>query len=98
MTELGLTYSLLTEHTSFVAVQEEVRSFAGQATPVKHLLPLPQGVGNSAVGGQAPAGKHSVVVGNVIPAGGGSTSVPEPSSVFLILIAALLGLLHRHRQ
>ena len=48
---LGLTYNLLTAHTSFVAVHEEIRNPSGAARDVKQPLPLPQHVSNLAVGG-----------------------------------------------
>lgn len=51
VTELGLTYNLLTAYTSFVAVDTEVRNKDGQLTTVKQPLPLPQGVSDYAVGG-----------------------------------------------
>ena len=51
VTDLGLTYSLLTAYTSFVAVDTEVRNQNGQATTVNQPLPLPQGVSDYAVGG-----------------------------------------------
>lgn len=50
VTTLGLTYSLLTQHTSFIAVLEEVRNAAGKANSVDQPLPLPEGVSNLAVG------------------------------------------------
>lgn len=50
VTNLGLTYNLLTAYTSFVAVDTVVRNAAGSLQPVKQPLPLPQGVENSAVG------------------------------------------------
>ncbi|MEM7700230.1 MAG: VWA domain-containing protein, partial [Verrucomicrobiota bacterium] len=52
ITTLGLTYNLLTEHTSFVAVDSIVRTDPGGAIDsVKQPLPLPAGVPASAVGG-----------------------------------------------
>ncbi len=51
VTELGLTYSLLTPYTSFIAVLEEVRNHEGAADDVDQPLPLPSGVSNFAVGG-----------------------------------------------
>jgi Ca-activated chloride channel homolog len=51
VTELGLTYSLLTAYTSFVAIDTEVRNHDGTPTTVKQPLPLPQGVSDYAVGG-----------------------------------------------
>jgi Ca-activated chloride channel family protein len=50
VTSLGLTYSLLTEYTSFIAVLEEVRNPDGNATDVDQPLPLPDGVSDFAVG------------------------------------------------
>jgi Ca-activated chloride channel family protein len=52
--ELGLQYSLLTRHTSFVAVDETVRNTATNATDVKQPLPLPKGVSNLSVGRPMP--------------------------------------------
>lgn len=51
VTDLGLTYNLLTAYTSFVAVDSEVRNVDGKVTTVKQPLPLPQGVSDYAVGG-----------------------------------------------
>ncbi|MCB0344804.1 MAG: VWA domain-containing protein [Bdellovibrionales bacterium] len=51
ITALGLQYNLLTEYTSFVAVDEEVRNPAGKQNTVKQPLPLPKGATNLAVGG-----------------------------------------------
>lgn len=48
---LGLIYNLLTAHTSFVAIDTEVRNIDGEPTTVKQPLPLPQGVSGYAVGG-----------------------------------------------
>jgi Ca-activated chloride channel homolog len=47
--ELGLKYNLLTQFTSFIAVQQVVRT-AGQAVDVDQPLPLPVGVSEAAVG------------------------------------------------
>lgn len=51
ITGLGLTYNLLTNYTSFVAVDSEVRNKNGKTTTVKQPLPLPEGVSDYAVGG-----------------------------------------------
>ena len=53
VTNLGLTYNLLTAYTSFVAIDTEIRLKDGQATTVRQPLPLPQGVSDLAVGGNA---------------------------------------------
>ena len=50
ITELGLRYNLLTQYTSFVAIDSEVRNTEGDSTSVKQPLPLPQGVSDMAVG------------------------------------------------
>ncbi len=55
VTDLGLKYNLLTEYTSFVAIDSEVRLKNGQATTVTQPLPLPQGVSDLAVGGKGMA-------------------------------------------
>jgi Ca-activated chloride channel family protein len=51
---LGLKYSLLTKHTSFVAVDETVRNRSKKAKDVKQPLPLPKGVSNLAIGRPMP--------------------------------------------
>ncbi len=51
ITNLGLKYNLLTGHTSFIAIDSEVRNDGKTITTVKQPLPLPQGVSNYAVGG-----------------------------------------------
>jgi len=50
ITNLGLTYNLLTKHTSFIAVHDVVRNTEGPAKDAKQPLPLPKGVTNLAVG------------------------------------------------
>ena len=50
ITDLGLKYNLLTEYTSFVAIDSEIRNKNGGTTTVKQPLPLPEGVSNLAVG------------------------------------------------
>ncbi|MGA1825971.1 MAG: VIT domain-containing protein [bacterium] len=50
ITDLGLHYNLLTDYTSFVAVDTLVRNETGESTTVKQALPLPQGVSDYAVG------------------------------------------------
>lgn len=52
ITDLGLKYSLLTKHTSFVAVDNIVRNKSDKAIDIKQPLPLPQGVSNYAVAGR----------------------------------------------
>jgi len=50
VTQLGLTYNLLTAYTSFGAIDSEVRVTNGQTITVKQPLPLPEGVSDYAVG------------------------------------------------
>jgi Ca-activated chloride channel family protein len=50
VTELGLTYNLLTQYTSFVAVEELIRNAGGEGRDVDQPLPLPVGVSDLAVG------------------------------------------------
>ena len=53
ITQLGLTYNLLTDYTSFIAVDQQVRNTDGKITRVEQPLPLPQGVSDYAVGEMA---------------------------------------------
>ncbi len=50
ITRLGLSYSLLTAYTSFVAIDSLVRVQDGKPVTVRQPLPLPQGVSGYAVG------------------------------------------------
>lgn len=50
ITGLGLSYSLLTPFTSFVAIDSQVVNRAGKSETVRQALPLPEGVSNLAVG------------------------------------------------
>ncbi|MEO8614985.1 MAG: VIT and VWA domain-containing protein [Luteolibacter sp.] len=85
ITSLGLSYSLLTPYTSFLAVDETPKVFEGLAKTVKQALPLPQGVSASAI--EASGG--SVIVKN--------GSVPEPTSIGLISFLIVLLALQRRR-
>ena len=49
VTTLGLTYDLLTDYTSFVAVYEEIRNPEKESTDVTQPLPLPEGVSDHAI-------------------------------------------------
>jgi len=60
VTELGLTYNLLTAYTSFVAIDSEARLTDGKAHTVKQPLPLPQGVSDAAVGQASMGGARKV--------------------------------------
>jgi Ca-activated chloride channel homolog len=54
ITTLGLKYGLLTAYTSFIAVDEVVRTSA-TATPVDMPSPMPSGVSDLAVGAEVPS-------------------------------------------
>ena len=51
VTELGLQHSLVTQHTSFVAVDSVARPDGSRRSTVRQPLPLPQGVSQAALGG-----------------------------------------------
>ncbi|MEM6720596.1 MAG: VIT domain-containing protein [Bacteroidota bacterium] len=51
--KLGLQYNLVTQYTSFVAVDTEVVNKDGKRKEVKQPLPMPKNVNNSAVGAEA---------------------------------------------
>ncbi len=55
VTNLGLTYNLLTQYTSFVAIDNQVRNVDGTIETIKQPLPLPEGVSNYAVGRGVPS-------------------------------------------
>jgi Ca-activated chloride channel homolog len=67
---LGLRYHLMTEYTSFVAVDQVHQPMTGQTVTVRQPLPLPRGVSRHALGesaegetiileGRAPAGRET---------------------------------------
>jgi Ca-activated chloride channel family protein len=78
ITALGLKYGLLTNYTSFIAVDEVVRTQQA-AVPVEQPLPLPQGVSALAVGG-SPA----QAIGTMVP------STPEPRIALALGLMLLL--------
>lgn len=75
ITALGLQYGLLTNYTSFIAVDKMVRT-QQPATAVTQPLPLPQGVSALAVG--APQ-----AIATVVP------STPEPPLAYALALMAL---------
>jgi Ca-activated chloride channel family protein len=54
ITRLGIKYNLLTAYTSFVAIDAQPRRQGADAVTVKQPLPLPQGVSDNALPGNAP--------------------------------------------
>ncbi|RYD29929.1 MAG: hypothetical protein EOP86_20820 [Verrucomicrobiaceae bacterium] len=85
ITALGLTHSLLTPYTSFLAIDEVPREVNGLAQAVKQPVPLPKGVSPAAIGNSGPA-----MVQN--------GSVPEPGSIGLIAFLVVLLGLQRQRE
>lgn len=83
ITSLGLSYSLLTPYTSFLAVDETPRPVDGVAQSVRQAAPLPKGVG-------MPANFSRGVTSGA--------SVPEPGSVGLIAVLVVLLALQRKRE
>jgi Ca-activated chloride channel family protein len=55
VTRLGLAYNLLTDYTSFIAVDQVVRNVGGNQASVQQPLPMPEGVSDLAVGGEVPS-------------------------------------------
>lgn len=70
ITRLGLEYGLLTRHTSFVAVLQEIRNAGAAGKDVDQPLPLPQGVSDLAVGdGNAQGDEPGLVLLATLAAG-----------------------------
>lgn len=69
ITELGLKYNLLTDYTSFIAIDQIVRNTAGSDT-VDQPQPMPQGVSDLAVGGDVPSTPEPEFYALVALAGG----------------------------
>jgi Ca-activated chloride channel family protein len=67
ITEMGLQYNLLTQYTSFLAVDKVVRNLQPQdATSVNQPSPLPQGVSNLAIGAEVPGTPEPATWGAVM--------------------------------
>ncbi len=94
ITDLGLSYTLLTNYTSFVAIDSEKANRTGQSQTVDQPLPLPEGVSNYAVGsspsgnalslgGVGTKGRGGGLGGYGTGAGGGGmgiSSMPSPAA------------------
>jgi Ca-activated chloride channel family protein len=106
ITDLGLKYNLLTQYTSFVAIDNLLRNDNGTYTTVSQPLPLPQGVSSCAIGG---VGAYSMQKSSrgIFPSGGSAghaaievcedateiPAFPEPGPVFTVVekMAAFTG-------
>lgn len=65
ITALGLRYSLMTQFTSFIAIDEHhIVDKNGKMVTVKQALPLPKGVSNRAVGEEADEMKSQEEISN----------------------------------
>ena len=69
VTGLGLKYNLLTDYTSFIAVDKVVRNQEGGET-VDQPQPMPQGVSDLAVGGEVPSTPEPEFYALIAMAGG----------------------------
>ncbi|MDR6854383.1 VIT domain-containing protein [Variovorax guangxiensis] len=88
ITELGLRYGLLTQYTSFIAVNKVVRNPAPQAsTSVDQPQPLPKGVSELALG-------QGQTLGAEVP----STPEPETWGAIAVLLSMLAMLRRRARR
>jgi Ca-activated chloride channel family protein len=90
ITALGLQYNLLTDYTSFLAIDQIVRNPNPEASAtVKQPLPLPQGVSNLAVGDA-----------NVLVASAEVPGTPEPATwgAMGVTLALLAMALRRQRR
>lgn len=86
ITALGLKYSLLSDYTSFIAVDQVVRTLKPEgSTPVNQPSPLPQGVSELAIG---------QTVGAAVP------STPEPATwgAMLVTLSVMALLARRQRR
>lgn len=71
ITDLGLKYSLLTKHTSFVAVDSEIRNQSGKSETVNQPVPQPYGFTDIRVDGMS--------VGNAYTGGFGTENPLMPT-------------------
>jgi len=87
ITELGLRYGLLTQYTSFIAVDKVVRNPAPEAAVgVDQPQPLPKGVSELAVG-------QGQTLGAEVP------STPEPETLGAIaVVLSMLAMLRRRAR
>lgn len=84
VTQLGLTYSMMTPYTSFIAVIDTIRNPEGETADVDQPNPLPLGVSNLAVGGGYRAYSEPSDIIFILAAAG-------------ILLVRILSFLHKRR-
>ena len=86
ITKLGLDYSLLTQYTSFIAVDKVVRNPGGRGATANQPSPLPEGVSN-------------IAVGEASALGAAVSSTPEPETwAAMLVVLAVLGAQAARRQ
>ena len=73
ITKLGLKYNLMTNYTSFIAIDEVVVNKDGKQTTVKQPIPMPEGVSDYAVGHEM----NGMVLSKVAAVGGIGYNVVE---------------------
>lgn len=79
ITRLGLDYNLLTQYTSFIAVDKVVRNPGGQGATANQPSPMPEGVSDRAVG-------EASALGAVV------SSTPEPATwAAMLVVLAVIG-------
>ena len=78
ITELGLKYNLLTDHTSFIAVDKIVRA-DGEVETVRQPLPLPEGVSNEALGANLRTQSFNRLAQQSMATGAPPPPSPKPS-------------------
>ena len=88
ITNIGLTHSLLTNYTSFIAVDETPKPITGDVTSVEQISPLPAGVSQHVVTNHSPKASPLVSAG----------SVPEPGSATLFIVSIISLLFLRTRR
>jgi Ca-activated chloride channel family protein len=81
VTNLGLTYNLLTAYTSFVAVDSETRNKDDKTTTVNQPLPLPEGVSDHAVGGMVKSAMPSAPMERRIRSSADAAPMPAKEEV-----------------
>jgi Ca-activated chloride channel family protein len=101
ITSLGLTYSLLTSFTSFLAIDSEIANRTGQVETIRQPLPMPEGVSNYAIA--YPPSLGSAMNRAKIPLEGQNIQGPTHCLPTIVVVKAtnpidtrdLLRLLHR---
>jgi Ca-activated chloride channel family protein len=81
ITNLGLKYNLLTDYTSFVAIDTEVRLKDGKATTVKQPLPMPEGVSDYSVGRSRQLAVSPMAAPPMVAHDQAATSMPKKEAV-----------------